>query len=134
MPSLFVRELSRDLYTEMRETFSGALAPAGQAGSAAGMGAGTAEGSPETFRGSPDFDSFHSARREALAEARLAEESVSPFASSAGAGSGGPLGFCQHRIFGRGKVVARLGDGKSRVNFPGFGMKVILDEYLEMEP
>jgi DNA helicase-2/ATP-dependent DNA helicase PcrA len=44
------------------------------------------------------------------------------------------LGFCQHRIFGRGKMVELLDGGKCRVNFPGFGLKVILCEYLEMEP
>ncbi|MFP5238978.1 MAG: hypothetical protein ACLGQW_04015, partial [Acidobacteriota bacterium] len=53
----------------------------------------------------------------------------SPFASS----SDGPLGFCRHKIFGRGKIVARLDGGKCRVNFPGFGLKVILSDYLELE-
>lgn len=39
------------------------------------------------------------------------------------------LGFCQHKIFGPGKIVDDLG-GRYRVNFPGFGLKVILAEYL----
>ncbi|BBD09990.1 DNA/RNA helicase, superfamily I [Desulfovibrio ferrophilus] len=61
--------------------------------------------------------------------------------SSKGAGTGptatgnGPtqLGYCRHKIFGRGKVIATVGEGKFRINFPGFGLKVILADYLEME-
>jgi DNA helicase-2/ATP-dependent DNA helicase PcrA len=43
------------------------------------------------------------------------------------------LGYCRHKIFGRGKIVAALDEGKYRVNFPGFGLKVILADYLKME-
>ncbi|QLA17289.1 ATP-dependent helicase [Desulfolutivibrio sulfoxidireducens] len=43
------------------------------------------------------------------------------------------LGYCRHKIFGRGKIIARLDGGKCRVNFPGFGPKVILSDYLELE-
>lgn len=43
------------------------------------------------------------------------------------------LGFCRHRIFGRGKIVEELPPDKYRVNFPGFGLKVILGAYLSME-
>lgn len=42
------------------------------------------------------------------------------------------LGFCRHRIFGQGKIVAEVPPNKFRVNFPGFGLKVIVAEYLEM--
>jgi len=127
MPSLFVRELERGLYTELRETFSGAVVGTGESVEAEGANG--------------IFASFTAARREALTERQLERVSPekdirpagSPLASSRTSGKSGPLGFCRHRIFGRGKVVARLDDGKSRVNFPGFGMKVILDEYLEME-
>ncbi|WP_027174891.1 ATP-dependent helicase [Desulfovibrio aminophilus] len=44
----------------------------------------------------------------------------------------GELGRCKHKIFGPGKIVARLEDNKFRVNFPGFGLKVIVGDYLEM--
>ncbi|MCK9241505.1 ATP-dependent helicase [Desulfocurvus sp.] len=53
--------------------------------------------------------------------------------------TGGPtltptrLGYCRHKIFGRGKVVAAVSEGKVRVNFPGFGLKVILSDFLEFE-
>ncbi len=41
--------------------------------------------------------------------------------------------FCQHKVFGRGKIVEHLLPDKCRVNFPGFGLKVILKEYLILE-
>ena len=44
------------------------------------------------------------------------------------------LGYCRHKIFGEGKVIGDLGEGKLRVNFQGFGLKVILADYLEMLP
>jgi len=43
------------------------------------------------------------------------------------------LGFCRHKIFGRGKIVEEVEPGKYRVNFPGLGLKVILADYLTME-
>lgn len=42
------------------------------------------------------------------------------------------LGFCRHKIFGRGKIIARVEPNKYRVNFPGFGLKVIIEDYLEL--
>ncbi len=43
------------------------------------------------------------------------------------------FGFCQHKIFGRGKVVSFVPPNKYKVNFPGFGLKVIQGEYIQME-
>ena len=43
------------------------------------------------------------------------------------------LGFCRHRVFGRGKIVQFLPPDKYRVNFPGLGLKVIMGAYLTME-
>jgi DNA helicase II / ATP-dependent DNA helicase PcrA len=42
-------------------------------------------------------------------------------------------GFCRHKIFGRGKIIAFLPPDKYRVNFPGFGLKVIIADYLHLE-
>jgi DNA helicase II / ATP-dependent DNA helicase PcrA len=53
--------------------------------------------------------------------------------SFAAPASSASLGFCQHKIFGRGKIVAHLPPDKYRVNFSGFGLKVILAQYLELE-
>ena len=43
------------------------------------------------------------------------------------------LGFCRHKLFGRGKIVEEVEPGKYRVNFPGLGLKIILADYLTME-
>ncbi|MFW5487819.1 MAG: ATP-dependent helicase [Desulfovibrio sp.] len=43
------------------------------------------------------------------------------------------LGFCHHKIYGRGKVLEYIPPDKYRVNFTGFGLKVIIGQYLEME-
>lgn len=43
------------------------------------------------------------------------------------------LGYCRHRLFGRGKIVQHIPPDKYRVNFTGFGLKVIMAEYLVLE-
>lgn len=45
----------------------------------------------------------------------------------------GKTGYCRHRIFGRGKIIRQIDDEKVQVNFPGFGLKVILVNYLSIE-
>ncbi|GAB6036472.1 ATP-dependent helicase [Fundidesulfovibrio butyratiphilus] len=115
MPSLLVRDLPKDLYTERRETLSGALTSPGASPAFGRDGARTASG-PTGQGDGPDFAAFGSQNGTRACPAR--PES---------------LGHCRHRIFGRGKMVADLGEGKFRVNFPGFGLKVILGEYLERE-
>ncbi|MDE5833785.1 MAG: ATP-dependent helicase [Desulfovibrio sp.] len=42
-------------------------------------------------------------------------------------------GYCRHRIFGRGKIIKKIDDDKLQVNFPGYGLKIILANYLLME-
>ncbi len=62
-------------------------------------------------------------------------------AAAPGDGPAGPppqteaqrLGHCSHKIFGRGKLVAFLPPNEYQVNFPGFGLKVIIGDYLQME-
>lgn len=60
-----------------------------------------------------------------------------PAAADAGGGarpvSPKKLGYCRHKIFGRGKIVAAVSDDKYRVNFPGFGLKVIMANFLTFE-
>lgn len=41
--------------------------------------------------------------------------------------------FCRHKIFGRGKVIARVEPNKYRINFPGFGLKLIIQDFVELE-
>lgn len=43
------------------------------------------------------------------------------------------LGFCRHKIFGRGKAVKFIPPDKMQVHFPGLGIKTILVDYLRME-
>ncbi len=43
------------------------------------------------------------------------------------------LGYCKHKIFGRGKVVEEIDQDKIRVNFSGFGLKVIMKNYVIFE-
>ena len=43
------------------------------------------------------------------------------------------LGYCRHRIFGRGKAIKFIAPDKMQVHFPGLGIKTILTDYLVME-
>ncbi len=39
---------------------------------------------------------------------------------------------CQHKIFGRGTIVEHIEPDKYKINFPGFGLKVIVRDYVEI--
>jgi DNA helicase-2/ATP-dependent DNA helicase PcrA len=41
--------------------------------------------------------------------------------------------WCIHKVFGRGKVIGFIPPNKYKVYFAGFGMKVILRDYVELE-
>ncbi len=41
--------------------------------------------------------------------------------------------WCSHKIFGRGKILGVIPPNKYKVFFAGFGIKVILKQYLELE-
>jgi len=61
-----------------------------------------------------------------------------PEPAAPAAGSAAPavdpskLGFCRHKIFGKGKIIAQPEPNKFKVNFPGFGIKTIVGDYLEL--
>ena len=124
-PSPFVLELDPGSYEEWRENFSGGLARAGgeQAGRRQALEQALGRRSSPLAPESPERPS-----RDAVPDDGRA-------AAPAGNGpaGNGKLGFCTHRIYGRGKIIAEVSPGKYRVNFPGFGVKVILAEYLAME-
>jgi DNA helicase-2/ATP-dependent DNA helicase PcrA len=42
------------------------------------------------------------------------------------------FGLCEHKIFGQGKIIAEIPPDKYRVNFPGFGLKVIVKAYVKL--
>ncbi|MDR2893449.1 MAG: ATP-dependent helicase [Deltaproteobacteria bacterium] len=47
--------------------------------------------------------------------------------------NGDKHGFCTHKIFGRGKIVKFIPPDKYQINFPGFGLKVIMGAYITQE-
>ena len=143
VPSPFVREVPPGLYTEWRETYSGALVEASrtpssdafQASRAAGTGSGAAAyaaDAMERLRASQARNDVSARKPERAGEAE-------PEGASVMGRPGGPAlppeacGFCRHKIFGRGKIVQFLPPDKYRVNFPGIGLKVIMAAYLSME-
>ena len=83
---------------------------------------------PVTLRSREDADdAYLAAVRDAMRSGRTLEESPDekPVKKK--------LGFCRHRLFGRGKIVEEIPPDKYRVNFPGLGLKIILADYLTME-
>ena len=44
-----------------------------------------------------------------------------------------PLGYCRHKIFGRGKMIKFVAPDKYLVNFMGFGTKTIIQDFLILE-
>jgi DNA helicase-2/ATP-dependent DNA helicase PcrA len=124
-PSPFVADIPREVVEPWRETFSGGLArveDASRPGNASGASGALAPDSPNppTSPNSPNSPD-------------RSDSNPTAAASAASAGNAQRLGHCRHKVFGRGKIVADLGGGKYRVNFPGFGLKVIIAQYLEME-
>ena len=65
--------------------------------------------------------------------ARAASASTASPGAATPAAKDGELCYCRHRIFGRGKIIRHLPPDKVQVNFPGFGLKIILSEYLILE-
>lgn len=103
-PSPFIAELPGDCAEMWRETYASGLRQETQhAGThASGLNGNAAPAEPS--------------------------ETVSP-----GPATGTPkLGICRHKIFGQGKIIAQIPPNKYRVNFPGFGLKVIVADYLEL--
>ena len=43
------------------------------------------------------------------------------------------LGHCSHKVFGRGKIISFHPPNKYKVNFPGFGLKTVIADYLQLE-
>lgn len=116
--SQFTRDLGPDVATRMKELPGGALVAAPQF-------------AEREARGILAHD-FSSPQVEAQFEIEEPESEVEEPRSGLAQGKPGS-GHCLHRIFGRGKIVKVLGPDKVQVNFPGFGLKVILTDYLVME-
>ena len=82
------------------------------------------------------YDEFREDRSGALKAHSSVKRKVSSrdrTQSDSSAKVSGNFGHCRHKIFGRGKVVQFIAPNRYQVNFPGFGLKQILADYLEME-
>ena len=155
-PSPFIRELPPDLMEEIYENYGGVLAKrkVQSAPSVADFGASLKRrrhtGDDEdaqtmrrrrnddwppveredgfTPRSREDADdAYMAAVREAARSGSTLEESPEAKTEKR------KLGFCRHRLFGRGKIVEEIPPDKYRVHFPGFGLKIILADYLTLE-
>jgi len=114
-PSPFVLELDPSSYEEWRENFSGGLSRSGAATShrqAMDRALGANGAAVKTDQG----------RKESEVQTK-AVNTTPP----------SQLGYCTHRVYGRGKIIAQVSPGKYRINFPGFGVKVILADFLVMD-
>jgi DNA helicase-2/ATP-dependent DNA helicase PcrA len=106
-PSPFILELPRLSFMEYKEGYGGRLQrPAQAVGGRSGQ---------EAFKAGKVGNIVNSQKER--------EERTGPVR----------LGFCNHKIYGRGKVLEHIPPDKYRVNFSGFGLKVIVGQYLEME-
>ena len=141
--SPFVHELPEGVYIEEREGYGGALyaAPA-RFGRMARPEAGNREdetgGQDAAFKAARPAPPRLSSFPPWAAVEDLPEQGESAFKAEnviSGPSKDGPLrlGYCRHRLFGRGKIVQHIPPDKYRVNFTGFGLKVIMADYLVLE-
>lgn len=131
MPSPFIRELPSGLYEEWQESFAGGLIRKPQ-GSLAQAGAARSAPAFSHTRPEPVRNQFGFADSQDWPQSSpgAAAETADPKSPSTGPTK---LGYCSHRIFGRGKIVQELPPDKYRVHFPGMGLKVIMAAYLTLE-
>ncbi|MBQ4132596.1 MAG: ATP-dependent helicase [Desulfovibrionaceae bacterium] len=161
--SPFLAELPEATYEQWLETYGGELRRqlsrpdpfAAQPGARRErMNLGEADDAPD-FSDNPDsgekraFASMSDfpSRRAGLAPTRSRQAEEAPSSLSQGDQPGGenissgisPVnlqgksGYCRHKIFGRGKIIQHIPPDKVRVNFPGFGLKVIMAAFLTLE-
>lgn len=126
VPSPFIKEIHPRLYEEVIEQYGGMLVKQGL------------QKSPlQTMK--PDiniFDSFKNAMTEdgeETAGEHRETDSVFDGAKPKSANPAARLGYCRHKVFGRGKIIEEVDSEKVRVNFTGIGLKVIMKAYLTFE-
>lgn len=120
--SPFVRELAPGLTEEWVEGFGGRLCRRSEAA--------TGVLRPSLQAGAGDAHSLATLGEDCQLPSEDWPQASRPRGDTA---PDGPLCYCRHRIFGRGKIVRHIPPDKAQVNFPGFGLKVILTDYLLME-
>jgi DNA helicase-2/ATP-dependent DNA helicase PcrA len=105
--SPFLRELSAGLYEEWHELHSGQCVARGRG----------PEALPPVRLLPPE-------------SAVQAEAALSPAPGVVQGDNPQRLGYCMHKLFGRGKKIRFVPPDKFQVNFPGFGVKTILADFL----
>ena len=98
------------------------------------------QGRSEPARPSPFVQEFTAGSYEELREnytggmIRPQEKKARPAEMAPEADKPKPVsGHCRHKVFGQGKVLSFIPPNKYKVNFPGFGLKVIIGDYLQFE-
>lgn len=136
-PSPFIRELPLDMLDEIQENYGGvllkrtvvepsrALAARQKTQSTLSSFLNIRQKKTPAQKKTPDIDEEESEEKSLERDAGKAPMTTRRDPSR--------LGFCRHRIFGRGKIVEELPPDKYRVHFPGLGLKIILADYLTME-
>ncbi len=156
VPSPFIRELSSNLYEEYQESYAGGLIAKASIGkgqttttghSASAHGSASA-GTKSQAQSSSPWSTTNSAPRPLQTVRHSAPppdddhapSGPTPAELSRAIGSGTApsakpeqCGYCQHKIFGRGKIIQHISPDKYKVNFPGIGLKVIMAAYLTLE-
>ena len=134
-PSPFVREVPPPLYDELQEGYGGTLVSRDhiqqekQRASDAALSAFRAASKTEQTRPRPTYPIEEDDHNGPASES----DNDPVHVPTPPATRPEDCGFCHHKIFGRGKIVQHLPDGKYRVNFPGFGLKVIMSAFLTLE-
>jgi len=140
-PSPFVQELPDAVAERLVETFTGGLRRKDERLlSVLEAGAGdspmdrTCERlAPVVLPAPPQRPAYEpGARPISAAAAPHTAYAAAPAPRSAMEGATTKLGLCEHKIFGQGKIIAEIPPDKFRVNFPGFGLKVIVKTYLKL--
>ncbi|PKN09802.1 MAG: DNA helicase UvrD [Deltaproteobacteria bacterium HGW-Deltaproteobacteria-8] len=140
-PSPFVQELPDLVAERLVETFTGGLRRKDERLlSVLEAGAGdspvdrTSERlAPVVLPAPPQRPAYEpGARPISAAAAPHTTYAAAPAPRSAMEGATTKLGLCEHKIFGQGKIIAEIPPDKFRVNFPGFGLKVIVKTYLKL--
>ena len=123
-PSPFVRELPFSAFEEWQEGYTGRISKRST----------SFAGDPAFSRPSLDIPcelaNPNAGRVKGVFPPPVIPEAKGDRAASKG---GAGCGYCRHKVFGRGKIVEQLPPDKCRVNFPGFGLKVILSAFLTLE-
>ena len=123
-PSPFVRELTFSALEEWQEGYTGRISKRST----------SFAGDPAFSRPSLDIPrelaNPNAGRVKGVFPPPVIPEAKGDRAASKG---GAGCGYCRHKVFGRGKIVEQLPPDKCRVNFPGFGLKVILSAFLTLE-